>query len=293
MSFFSKVDALGIAEKHIQKVYNLEEKEANYLIRQYKGIRTDLRDRLESMPEDTFNTQRLKIVMHQVNAAINAQEKKMKQSIQDSGDIMALEGVDDLVKEINYFEEEFNATPQSIDVNSAAIASDANNLLISKYDESISAYSADQKERISKLLTQAVVEGMPYSEVVKKLGEYQLGEEWKIQRLARTELHNIYSQGKLMGMREVRDSDMPDLKKALMHPLDARTGADSKYLADLNPIMELDEPFSYKWKGSIRTFMTPPDRPNDRAILIPYREEWGSDNGAAFLTVNAKKRRSA
>lgn len=290
MGFFDRVDAIGIAEKHIQKVFKLEDAESRALIREYKNIRQDLRDRLSSVREGSFDAQKMRLVLAQVESAINAQSREMKSGIKDSGAKLSLDGVEDLIAEYQRFESEFDSTPTGINVNAAAIASDASNLMISKYDASVDSYSADQKARIASILTQAVVEGVPYSKVVDQLSKYQLGEEWKIQRLARTELHNIYAQGKLTGMREMRDTTVPDLQKALMHPLDARTGDDSKYLAKLNPIMDIDEPFSYKWNGQKRTFMAPPDRPNDRAILIPYREEWGSDNGAAFLTVNAKKR---
>lgn len=51
---------------------------------------------------------------------------------------------------------------------------------------------------------------------------------------------------------------------------DSVTGDDSWYYYAEAQIKPLNEPFNYNWKGEERVFMTPPDRPNDRNILIPY-----------------------
>ena len=91
--------------------------------------------------------------------------------------------------------------------------------------------------------------------------------------IARTELHNAYNLGKMRGMEETEE-DIPDLQKALFHPMDSRTGKDSKYAASKDLVADLDKPFRYKWNGEWREFMNPPDRPNDRSILIPYRKSW-------------------
>jgi hypothetical protein len=67
-----------------------------------------------------------------------------------------------------------------------------------------------------------------------------------------------------------------------MHPMDRRTGKDSMELAYEHPTIPIDEPFKFTWKGFTRVFMNPPDRPNDRAVMVPYRKEWGKLKGAAF-----------
>jgi hypothetical protein len=76
------------------------------------------------------------------------------------------------------------------------------------------------------------------------------------------------------GMGIVKDKYIPGLKKALIHPMDARTADDSKMLSKINPIVDINEPFRYTYGKHERVFMYPPDRPNDRAILVPYKKEW-------------------
>lgn len=51
---------------------------------------------------------------------------------------------------------------------------------------------------------------------------------------------------------------------------DEKTGDDSWFYYDLKQIKPINEPFEYTWEGELRSFMAPPDRPNDRNILIPY-----------------------
>jgi hypothetical protein len=276
-SFFDKVDSLGIAEDHIQKLRKLEEKEAVAILREYKEIRRELRDRLDTVPEGSFTAQKMRSVLVQVEAALSAQNKSIRSNMRDAAEKASTRGLEDLVREIARFETEFTKNAVApINLNIAVAASDSANFLFNQYDTSIDAYTEAQRAQIAQGLTKAVIENVPYSEVVSRLSKYNIGEEWKVERLARTELHNIYNVGKLKGMEITQEEALPDLMKALLHPLDTRTGEDSKLLAQLNPIVEIDKPFQYEWNGKTRTFMAPPDRPNDRAILIPYREAWGT-----------------
>jgi hypothetical protein len=51
---------------------------------------------------------------------------------------------------------------------------------------------------------------------------------------------------------------------------DSITGDDSRYFNSLKQVRRLDEDFEYTWKGQVRRFPYPIDRPNDRQILIPF-----------------------
>ena len=76
---------------------------------------------------------------------------------------------------------------------------------------------------------------------------------------------------------------LADLKKTLFHPMDSRTASDSKQADRLDLVVDVDKPFQYTFKrrladGTIRkekrVFMTPPDRPNDRSVMVPYKKDW-------------------
>jgi hypothetical protein len=190
---------------------------------------------------------------------------------------MSSRGVFHVEREINKFEKYFEGSTQPIDLESILLASEANTFLVNKFEVSIDAYSADLRSQITSNLVQGLAlrdtNQRTVSQINQDVGRFFLGEEWKINRIVRTEMHNIYNFSKLNALDAATET-LPDLKKSLMHPMDARTGDDSKKLARENPVVDIDEPFRFTFKGKVRIFMFPPDRPNDRSILVPFRESW-------------------
>lgn len=276
MDFFDTVDDMGIVENHIQAVQKLEESQARVLLARYKEVRQELRDRLDRVRGETFTAQQMRGVLAQVDGAISAMNSGLKGDMSEAAQVAALRGVENLTTEIQKFSQKFEGAVVPINLNAQLIASDTRNFLINNYESSLDAYSEDLRSQLTSNLTVAALQEMPYSDVVQRLGQFFQGEEWKLERIARTELHHVYNLGKMTGMTETRDQGyIPDLKKALFHPMDSRTGSDSKYASKLNLVVPIEEPFRYKWKGQWREFMVPPDRPNDRAILVPYRDAWG------------------
>lgn len=275
MAFFEDVDSLGIIEEHIQGLQKLEDKEAKTLLKTYGKIRGQLRDRLDTLSGDTFSAQRLRGVLAQIEGALAAMSGGLKDDLRGASVTAAEEGVNDLVEEIETFDDHFAGAVSPINLNALAVATDTSNFLFNQFDASIDAYSEGVRAQLAQAITQAAIEEISLAELTRRLNRFLIGEQWKLERIARTELHNIYNVGKINGMKEISKSSIPDLKKTLIHPMDKRTGADSKALARKNPIVAIDEPFRFTWKGKERVFMAPPDRPNDRAILVPYRSEWG------------------
>lgn len=272
--FFDDVDTLGIVERHIRKLLRLEEDEAERVFEAYREARRELQDRLLSVRGDSFTAQQLRGTLVQVDTALAAMARGLKESMGESAELVAESGVEDLVEEIRAFEEHFRGAVVPINVDAAAIATDQKNFLFNQYEASLEAYSADLRAQLANSLTQAVIQQAPLSNVIRGMGQFFMGEEWKLHRIARTELHHAYGMGKLEGMRRLLDGQVPDLMKTLVHPMDDRTARDSKYVARLDLIVPVDQPFKYKWRGEERIYMTPPDRPNDRSIMVPYRPVW-------------------
>jgi hypothetical protein len=265
-----------VAQLHIEKVAKLEESEARKLLKKYREVRQELRDRLDTLPRETFSAQHVRSVLVQVNMAIDAMTERLKGSMGDSAPVMAEAGVEHLVKELNHFNKKFTGSVIPIKVDAVAASLDTSNFLFEKYDSSWEAFGTTFKSRAADVITNALIEQTSVSEIVQRLGKGFAGYEWELHRIARTELHNVYNVGKLRTMGDLAEGSIPDLFKTLMHPMDSRTAEDSKLAAKLHLIVPVDEPFEYEWEGKLRSFMAPPDRPNDRAILVPYREEWGA-----------------
>lgn len=274
MSFIDQVDELGIIEQTVARVEKLEESEARKLLKRFKEIRQDLRDRLDIFQAEQFSAQQTRGVLLQVNAAIDAMNNALKQDIQVGAETMAANGADDLAQEIRKFSGEFTGAVIPININSALIGLDTKNFLINRFETSINSYSENLRAILAGQLTNLSIQEIPFDTMLRKLSRFWIGEEWKLRRIARTELHNLYNLGKMNGMKAVKEEQIPTLKKALFHPMSSRTGEDSKLLAKINPIVEIEKPFKFLWKGKQREFMAPPDRPNDRAVLIPFMREW-------------------
>ena len=276
-AFLEDEEVQQIAQGHIDQILALEKSEADRIIRTYRQIRGELRDRLDSMPRGSFSAQQLRGVLYQVESAIEALSGSLRSEIESSARAAADKGLDDLEDELARFSKRFTGAVIPINVDAVAVATETTNLLFNRYDASVRSYNESLRARFAQGLSAAAVEQVPMSDVIQRIGQTFLGEEWKIQRIVRSELHNIYATGKMNGMLRLWDGgegDIPDLKKALFHPMDNRTGQDSKKAAALELVVPIDEPFVYKWRGETRKFMAPPDRPNDRSILIPYRESW-------------------
>jgi len=282
-SFFEHVDANGVVENHIKEVLTLEDAQAIKILESYSDVRKELVDRLSRYDSGSFTAQHLRGTLAQVNGAIIAINKHLAGAMVEGSYQAALKGITHLVEEINTFDGMFTGAVTPINLNAARVAQDTSKHLVTKYKTNLEAYGQDLSRHISNGLFAATIGEATTDQIVGRISKFFVDEEWKLHRIVRTELHNIYNVGKINGMQALSEDTMPDLKKSLMHPLDARTGKDSEFAATLGLVAEIDEAFTYTWKGKQRVFMAPPDRPNDRAILIPYTEAWGATRGPAFV----------
>lgn len=277
MSFFTDPTVTDLIEANIERVTQMTKTQQKKLIKSFRIVRRELMDRLLTIPEGTFTEQQLSVTLVQVTTAIEAMKRDLKSGMTDSAEILGMRGVLDLIKEINRFEQKFAGSVQPLNLNAIALAASSQTFLINKYEASLDAYGEDLRASLVSGITQSMISRdttqRTVSRLVADIGRFFVGEEWKLNRIVRTELSNVYNFSKLKGMEQTK-TILPDLKKSLMHPMDERTGKDSKKLARENPVVDIDEPFRFKFKGEERIFMFPPDRPNDRSILVPFREEW-------------------
>jgi hypothetical protein len=279
--FFNKVDDTNIAERHIRRIIGLETHQAELLIKNYSRARLELRERLKNAVSGSFTEGMLKEVLSQVEATLGQLRNKVRQEMVFGAEGVREQGFEDLTKELNTFRRNFEGIRQDIPLDAVITTLRPDNYLINQYRSSIESYNESLRNDIQRILTQAVIQRKTGLQAVDDLSAKMSQDEWKIARIVRTELHQIYNLSKIDGMEKVKQDTIPNLKKALIHPMDLRTGKDSKILANINPIVDIGQPFKYSFrqgdKTITRTFMAPPDRPNDRAILIPYSQDWETE----------------
>ena len=276
MSFFEELDLITILEQNAKFVFSLEEEQAKKLLAVYMKIHDELLKKMQVF-RGQFTGQMAGVTLYQVDASIRLLAQSLNENLESGVDEMLKTSIIHSAKEVEAFSEHFQGTKQVIPINAIRVALDTKNLLINKYQASIDAYSIDIRQKIADGLLEGLASRKTAQQMIKDMSSFWSNEEWRLRRIVRTELHNVHGQGKLAGMRNIREEFLPDLKKTLYHPLDHRTGDDSKWLIDNPLVVAIDAPFRYEWprgSGKWRVFDAPPDRPNDRSIVIPYRKGW-------------------
>lgn len=271
-----------LVQNHIDQISSLEEDKVKLLQKRYKAIRQDLRDRLDVIGSGTFTAQRLRSILLQVETALEAMRKGLQDEMSAASTEAAILGSEDLIREVERFDNIFTGAAREINVDTVLVSSQTTNYLFNRHEASLEAYSADLRSNISRRMSDLAIQEVPTSQIVSDLGKFFLGEEWKLMRLARTEVHHTYNLSRQNTLFRVAADDNA-LKKTLFHPMDHRTDDDSKQAAAKELVVAVDEPFQYTFRrkrsdGSIveveRVFMVPPDRPNDRSIMVPYKKSW-------------------
>lgn len=273
-SFFEDATVESLAAANVAEILKLEDREAARILKLYQEVRRDLRDRLEAAPRGSFTAQQFRGTLVQIERAIVDMNGLLGREMRPAALAAARESIAHLGQELSRWNQKFAGAVMPLNIDAVRIASDQESFLFNRYEASIDAYGAGLRSRFAQGLAEAVAAELPMGEVMDRVGRTFRGEEWKLQQIVRTELHNVYGQSKLEGMKDLVENEIPDLMKTLFHPMDKRTGEDSKRLNRSNPIVPVDEPFVETSTGKRLEYMAPPNRPNDRAILIPYRRGW-------------------
>lgn len=274
MAFFEDIDTLSILERNSDKLEGLQMNSARKLLKEYKRAREELKAQMLMTPSGTFTEARLNATLVQLEASIAQIERQVNPLLRSFFDVITESGIEDSAKEVNAMEKLFMGASRPIDIDAVMETTDPSNFLFNQFESSISTYNEQLRNGFQQSLTQALLQQKSWSQAVWDMEQVFGQTEYILARIVRTELHGIYSGAKFNGMLNIRDNYLPDMMKTLYHPMDSRTGEDSKKAASMNLIVPLDEPFRYSFKGKERVFFLPPDRPNDRSILIPYRRSY-------------------
>ena len=264
-------------QNHIRRVVGIENTEARVLLNHYRQAFKEISEQLLSTQSNTFTEAKLITMMNQIKVGIRAIEARIRGDLKSSFNFITEQGLEDAVKEVNTLEREFNGINQLVPLDEILASTIPDNFLFNNYTSSIESYNESIRSGMQNIMTQGILQRKTLSQVVFDVQQAVKLNEWKAHRIVRTELHQIYNVAKMSGLGDIKKKFLPDLKKSMVHPMDERTGEDSKQLAVKNPIIDIDKPFKQNYNGKELVFMTPPNRPNDRAILIPYRVSYDND----------------
>lgn len=263
-----------IFERNSVRLEGIEMSSARRMIKLYKQARKDLTIKLLMAQDNTYSQAKLEQAIREIDTMLIFLKERIRNEARDSYDLINEQAAEDSARELNALEKRFNGINNLVNVDAIVAAVEPETFLFNNYESSLDAYDAKMRSLFENQLAQGLIQQKSWTQVVSDLEMVVDQEEWVLARLVRTELHSLYGSSKLRGFQQIKTEYVPDLKKTLYHPLDARTGEDSLQLIKENLIVDLDKPFVYTFNGKKRVFMAPPERPNDRAILIPYRNSW-------------------
>lgn len=147
------------------------------------------------------------------------------------------------------------------------------------YEQSFARYGAEAVAAIENEIAKAQLLGKPWTEARKAVmaivREQVEGKQWMVDRIVRTETAAVYSSTTMAALFEEDDDDDDPMLKKLVAIFDKRTALDSKLLH--GQTRRVQELFTDVLRG--REFDAPPNRPNDREIVVGWRASWGSDAG--------------
>lgn len=143
-----------------------------------------------------------------------------------------------------------------------------------QFARSFERYGAAAVKATEEALAKNVLLGQPWwdvrDEVWKHVRHSVGGQSWKVDRILRTETSAVYN-GTMLAALQDEDDEEDRMHKRLAATFDQSTGKDSVLLD--GQIKPVGEPFFDSYHGF--EYMAPPNRPNDREIVIGWRSSYG------------------
>lgn len=249
----------------------------------YETSRAELEQRLASLRRrgmgQSFSAHHARTMLIQVNQALLDFQGKLGAHLTANGKIAGQLGQRHLINSIKKLEKKFSGHAPVLQAEQAAVLqrvfSKTQPALLNRYKKSERLYGRPVVKKIREQLALSLAQGQTVDEAVDRVagvGGVFDGQRWRAERIVRTELSYTYGVVQYRQMQEVR-KELPDLERKLIATFDDRTGADSKELH--GQVQPMGEPFVWeKPNGERVEYMMPPNRPNDREVVIPWRPAW-------------------
>jgi len=165
--------------------------------------------------------------------------------------------------------------------------------------QSMATWGASTVKKMEEQLALSLVQNETGHQAIDRLTAMTDAEWWRAERVVRTELAWAYNATQLDAVHSMK-SDFPDMQMRWVElvddwtltKMDDRVGNDSvalhgqvatkgMFFFPKNPPLPVGDWFNGK------SWAHPPNRPNDRAVLQPWRPHWG---GYAWEYVGGQKR---
>ena len=187
MSFFEDIDQFKILERNSEKINALEDRQARKLITIYRRGRELIKQRLAIVTSGTFSEAQLKQALLQTEGVIRELDSQLNKQLTFSFEIAEESGIEDMAKEVNLFEREFNGITSAVPLDLILETTKRENFLLNQFKASMKAYTRQTRDNIQRSLSESLIAKDPFNKVVSRVAANMLVDEWKVLRIVRTE----------------------------------------------------------------------------------------------------------
>lgn len=253
--------------------------------------------------EDSFTAVQLRATLAHVRAATRYVQKGIRDSLLEAGDEAAAQAATGTVRYLTDAEKRFKGVGRPLALDEASIIDEASSgvraSILRRLDSSgepiegadeephpakqgiLERYGLQTVGHFEEILQKSFVARTPWADVRDQLTEaspfLQGAPAHWAERIVRTESMSVYNRAGWESVREA-DAQLGDMLKILSATFDDRTAADS--YAVHGQIRRPEEAFQ-SWFG---LYQHPPNRPNDREVVVPHRMSWPIPDYLAWKT---------
>jgi NAD:arginine ADP-ribosyltransferase len=292
-------DVLRIARADAARVST--ESSGRALLRLLKDAEDDLAARIAKRrelvpfgPDGTFTSEQMRVTLTQLREVTRNLVKKLGPKIADSAEDVAGIAGKGVLTQLAASEREFRGINAALPIDEAATldaavdgsrASVLRRLMVEHPDGEgggiLQRYGFDVVRRFERQLSIAVATRKPFDEVKGALVDespfLQGAPRFWAERIARTEMHGAFNRAAHKAMTRAEE-DVGPMLRILVATFDERTAPDSWNVH--GELRKASEPFEYvAYNGEHQAFMTPPNRPNDREVVVAHMAHWPIPEG--------------
>jgi len=256
-----------------------------------------LRTRLRAGLGDTFTTHQQRIVLAQLRLGQRGLAAGMAGELADVTSEASVDSVRALARGIARLEKHFTGAEVTVPIDSAwklrELVTKRRASLDTMHRRSMARWGARLFTKVHEQTSLALAMEKTTAQAIEMIPEAAAAEWWQGERIVRTETSWAINSTNADGIKEAADV-LPDIKKRwsehvdddTLQPLDDRVAPDS--LAMHGQVVDADGEFRFPdadpgevgEKEAARLsaagpWFAPPNRPNDRATIQPWRREWG------------------
>jgi hypothetical protein len=253
-----------------------------------KRSQAELRDRLKSIPpsDHTFTAVQMRATLKQIESVLSMTKRGLLGTVVQGADVIGKNSAAATIKYLGAAEKAYGGvagaglginTAKVMDValmgaNASVLRRIANDPAHPGRPGVIDRYGTGVIEHFERTLQTSIVTGTPWNDVRQQLVDgspfLQSAPQHWAERIIRTEYMSAHNQAGNLALNQIDAQTGGQLIRILCATFDDRTASDS--YAVHGQIRRMTEPF-VSWFGS---YMTPPNRPNDREIIVPHHMEW-------------------